>query len=81
MNVKIDNKAIKDLTKIDKKIATTIVAKIEKLVDFPQIANIKKLKSFNPPFRLMVGNYRVLFDVEDNEIMVYMVRHRKNSYQ
>ena len=36
---------------------------------------------FDPPYRLRVGNYRVLFDIEDNTITVYRVRHRKESYK
>ena len=48
MNVKLDEKAIKDLSKIDKKTAQKIFSKIEKLVDFPEVSNIKKLTNFNP---------------------------------
>jgi mRNA interferase RelE/StbE len=64
--VKIDEKAIKDLSKIQKKDASKIFLKIEKLKDFPKVSNYKKLVNFFPPFRLRVGDYRVLFDIEDD---------------
>ncbi len=80
MNVKLDEKAIKDLSKIDKKTAQKIFSKIEKLVDFPEVSNIKKLTNFNPSYRLRVGSYRVLFDIENDILTVYRVKHRKNSY-
>jgi len=41
MIVKFDDEAIKNLKKIDKKVAKKIFQKIEYLKDFPQITNIK----------------------------------------
>jgi len=81
MTVKIDDKAIKDLSKLDKKIAKKVFSKIEQLEGFPRVANFKKLVNYNPPFRLRVGDYRVLFDVKDEIVTVYRVKHRKNSYK
>jgi mRNA interferase RelE/StbE len=80
MIVKIDDKAIKDLSKIHKGEVSKIFSKIEELEKFPNIPNVKKLDNFEPPYRLRVGNYRVLFDIEQNTITVYRIRHRKKSY-
>lgn len=80
MTIKIDTKAIKDLSKINKNDARKILSKIETLENFPEVPNLKKLTNFEPPYRLRVGNYRVLFDIEDNTLTVYKVRHRKESY-
>ena len=80
MLVKLDDKAIKDLSKIDKNTAVKIFSKIENLKEFPQVSNLKKLTNFTPPYRLRVGDYRALFDVEDNVITVYRVRHRREVY-
>jgi len=80
MLVTLNDKAIKDLSKIDKREASKIFSKIENLKDFPKVANFKKLTNFMPPFRLRVGDYRVLFDIEDNTITIYRVRHRKDVY-
>jgi mRNA interferase RelE/StbE len=81
MIVKIDDKAIKDLSKIHKTDAKKILSKIEDLEKFPQVPNLKKLTNFEPPYRLRVGNYRILFDIEDSTLTVYRVKHRKDSYQ
>jgi len=80
MLVKLNDKAIKDLSKINKQDAIKIFLKIENLQDFPKVANLKKLTNFIPPYRLRVGDYRVLFDIEDTKITVYRVRHRKDTY-
>ncbi len=41
---------------------------------------IKKLTNFEPAYRLRVGDYRVLFDVEEETIIIGRVLHRKKSY-
>ncbi len=81
MKVIIDKKALKDLSRLDKKLAKEILNKIKLLEDFPNCANTKKLKNFYPPYRLRVGNYRILFDVHEETLTVYRVKHRKESYQ
>ncbi|MCF6269614.1 MAG: type II toxin-antitoxin system RelE/ParE family toxin [Melioribacteraceae bacterium] len=81
MKVVIDDKAIKDLSKIDKKFVINVFTKIEMLKNFPRVANLKKLTNFNPPYRLRVGDYRILFNVEDNILTVFRVKHRKESYK
>ena len=81
MNVEIDGRAIKDLSKLHKGEVAKILSKIEELEKYPHIPNLKKLTNFDPPYRLRVGNYRVLFNIEDSTITVYRVRHRKESYR
>ena len=37
---------------------------------------MKRLTAFNPEYRLRVGDYRVLFDIEQtSRVVVYRVRH------
>ena len=43
--------------------------------------DVKKLTNFTPEYRLRVGDYRVLFEVEADKIIVYRVLHRKDAYQ
>ena len=46
MVVELTDKAIKDLSKINRQDALKIFSKIESLKDFPQVANLKKLNNF-----------------------------------
>ena len=43
--------------------------------------DVKKLKGSKNDYRLRVGNYRVLFEVEGRRIVVYTVGQRKDIYQ
>ena len=60
-----------------------IKEEIEKLVDFPDVKNIKKL-THHPisDSRLRVGNYRVLFDVDtvNKTINILKIGHRRDIY-
>ena len=57
-----------------------MIPKIEALSDNLS-GDVKKLTNFTPEYRLRLGNYRVLFEVEENKVVVYRVLHRKDAYQ
>lgn len=42
-------------------------------------SDIKRLKG-SDKFRLRVGDYRVIFSIEDDLIIIWKVGHRKNVY-
>ena len=43
--------------------------------------DVKQLTNFTPEYRLRVGNYRVLFEVEDDKVIVYRIVHQKDAYR
>jgi len=81
MKIEIRKSAIKDLKHIPKPMKSKIETKILELKNFPHIQNIKKLTNFEPAYRLRVGNYRILFDVLDDTIILGRVLHRQSSYE
>lgn len=84
-NVVYTKKAIKSLKKIDKAQQRLIIAWIEKnLIDTEDPRDLGKglkgnLKAY---WRYRVGNYRILADIEDDEIkiIVFNIGHRKDVY-
>ena len=77
--VEVKPKAIKDLQSIPKQNAKKIVKKIKSLEQGLE-GDIKKLTKFTPEFRLRIGSYRVLFEIEENTIIIYRIKHRKEVY-
>jgi mRNA interferase RelE/StbE len=71
--------ALEDLRRIPKRFAMQIVAKVARLEEGLH-GNIKRLTNFDCDYRLRSGDYRVLFDVEDDEVIVHRVLHRKQAY-
>ena len=80
MQIEIRKSAIKDLKQISEPLKTKIHNKILELKNFPNLQNIKKLTNFEPAYRLRIGDYRILFDVENELIIIGRVLHRKESY-
>lgn len=73
-------KAIKDLDSLQPDIAKRIVEKVSRLSQNLE-GDVKRLTNFTPEYRLRVGDYRVLFEVEGNRVVVYRVRHRRDVYR
>ena len=81
MKIKIRKSAIKDLRRIDHEVRDRLHDKIKSLTNFPNVSNIKKLTNFEPAYRMRVGDYRILFNINDDSIVIGRILHRKDSYQ
>lgn len=79
MKVELKPQAVKDLQCIHKKDATRIARRLSEL-EGGLSGDIKRLTNCTAEYRLRVGNYRVLFEVEDDTVVVYRVMHRKHVY-
>ncbi len=74
-------RASKDLRRIQKQDASRIADALERLAD-DLFGDVKRLTNYTPEYRLRVGQYRVLFEVEnENEIVVYRIVHRREAYR
>ncbi len=80
MKIVVEKLAAKDIQKISEPYKSSIKAKIKNLEQYPNLANIKKLTNYTPSYRLRVGDYRVLFDIKDELIVIARIRHRKEAY-
>ncbi len=78
--IRFKPRSLKDGKKIPKKMLASIFKKIEALEN-DLFGDVKRLTNFEPEYRLRVGNYRVLFEVEDNQVVIYRIRHRKDVYR
>lgn len=80
MKIIVRKSASKDIMKINEPMKSSIKQKISDLENYPNVSNIKKLKNHNPTHRLRVGDYRVLFNIEEDSIIIGRIHHRKDSY-
>ena len=81
-NIEWKEGAIRQLEKLQSFLSKRILNKVEELKDNPFLKDIKKLKG-EEAFRLRVGDYRVIFDMDykNNLITILRLGHRKNIYQ
>ena len=77
------SKVEKDLRKIDRQFIPDILKQIEKLQGNPRPSNSRKLIDSTISYRLRIGDYRVVYQVDDSSklVEIYLVRHRKDVYK
>ena len=71
--------AIGDLESLPDEQRWQVLRKIERLQG-GLVGNIKRLKGGESAYRLRMGDYRVLFDVEGDAIMIRRIGNRKDIY-
>ncbi|MBI4063685.1 MAG: type II toxin-antitoxin system RelE/ParE family toxin [Elusimicrobia bacterium] len=76
------NNIEKDLKTVASNQRNKILQRMNALTDNPRRNNVEKLTA-GQGYRLRVGDYRVLFDIDDRSktIIVYRIRHRKEAYR
>lgn len=74
--------ALKELYKIRKDSIPRIVEAVESLISDPIPSGVKKLSGSERTYRLRVGNYRVIYELEEDKLIIQIirVRHRKDVY-
>ena len=72
--------AVENLRALPKTVAAQIIRKISRL-EVGLTGNIKRLRQADFGFRLRMGDYRILFDLEDDTITIQKIGHRKDVYE
>jgi mRNA interferase RelE/StbE len=78
-------RAVRQLRAISQPAALTILRALTPLGDDPrrQDADIKKLTGYADRYRLRVGDYRVIYEIADEQliILIVVVGHRREAYR
>jgi mRNA interferase RelE/StbE len=74
--IELSNKSVKYLNKLDKPMKKRISDHLLILRENPRHPelDIKKLKGSTSLYRLRVGNYRILYTIEDNILVVFVIK-------
>ena len=82
--VLIKASAAKEIEAVDpKKDRQRIVAAIRSLADDPRPPGCEKLAGEDDRYRIRVGRYRIIYSIEDKELLVFVVQvgRRKDVYR
>jgi mRNA interferase RelE/StbE len=78
-------RAVRQLRAIPQPAALTILQALTPLGDDPRRpdANVKKLAGYENRYRLRAGNYRVIYEVIDGQLIILVigVGHRREIYR
>ena len=74
--------AEKSMNRLPRRIRSRIVAALEGLREDPRPRGVVKLGGADDFWRIRVGSYRVVYEIDDDQLTVLILRvaHRKHAY-
>lgn len=74
--------AAKEIRKLDPQIRRRILAGVAELARDPRPHGVRKLAGYDNAWRVRIGDYRILYEVIDDQVLVTVVRvaHRRAVY-
>lgn len=81
--LQVKRSANKELARIPRELGHNILEHIEMLSSNPRLRQSRKLAGSKSSYRLKVGDYRVLYQVDDKAkvVLIFAVGHRKQIYR
>ena len=81
--VLLEPAAQRDMRRLTKPVHVRVLASLDKLEADPRHLGTKKLAGFEHQWRARVGEYRILYEIDDRgrTVHVYRVAHRSQSYR
>ena len=81
--VEISKRALKQLNKLSSELQERIQAKIDDLASEPRPNGVKKLNNRENGYRIRIGDYRILYDIYDDILLITVVEigHRSKVYK
>jgi mRNA interferase RelE/StbE len=75
--------AVKEIQKLPEQIKKRLKLKLEWFANQSDPREFSKLltKPADAQYRFRIGNYRVLFDIEDEKIIILYIQHRREVYR
>ena len=81
--IEVKRSAAKSLKNIPKADRVRIVEKIDSFAENLPNPEITKMKGNNPFHRVRVGDYRIIYEIQDDVLVILIVKigHRKDIYR
>jgi mRNA interferase RelE/StbE len=79
----LERRVERDLRQLAADTFRRVIAAIEALADDPRPPNCRKLTGSDNDWQVRVGDYRVLYEIDDENQMVRVmrIRHRREAYR
>lgn len=81
--IEVTRDALHALAKLDKPVRRRVQVAIDGLGENPRPSGVIAMQGLRGAYRLRVGNYRVIYTVDDNRLVVLVVDlgHRREIYR
>ena len=81
--ISIERSAQKQFERLHKDVQSRVDKKILDLADNPRPQGVEKLSGVDHLYRVRVGDYRIIYQIRDKELIVLVVKigHRREVYR
>ena len=81
--IELTSRALKDLSRLPRAVRVRIANRIDALADDSRPRGAIKLANADNLFRIRVGDYRIIYQVDDavQVVTVARVKHRQDAYR
>jgi mRNA interferase RelE/StbE len=82
-HVALTSSAEKELKRLSSQLIARIISRLESLASNPRPPGCKKLQCGDREWRIRVGDYRVVYTIDDTKLLVEVtrIRHRRDVYE
>jgi mRNA interferase RelE/StbE len=81
--IKFKSSAAKEFRKLSSQIKERIREAVDQLAENPRPSGVVKLRGEDRLFRIRIGDYRIVYEIDDSAklVRVTRIRHRKDVYR
>ncbi len=81
--IRIEKRALKALSSLPKRTRTKVRKAIDGLAKTPRPQGVKKLADEHQLYRIRVGSFRIVYQIQDQDLLVLVVKigHRRDVYR
>jgi mRNA interferase RelE/StbE len=79
----LERAAEKDLKSLSSKLHNQVIAALQRLAKNPRPTGCRKLTAADNDWRIRIGDYRIVYEIDDTAqvVRVNRVRHRREVYR
>ena len=77
----IKRRVLKDLRSLPKDVRGRAALSILELSMSPSPQGVEKLKGYERLYRIRVGDYRIVYEITEEDVIIVAVSHRKDVYR
>ena len=82
-NILLEKRAERDLKKLQAETFHRVIQQIKKLAENPRPTGARKISGSKDDWRIRIGEYRVIYEVDERtkSVKIMRVRHRRDAYR
>jgi mRNA interferase RelE/StbE len=75
--------ALREFKKLPSELRPVVREHVERLEAEPRPEGCRKLAGFAQAYRIRIGNYRLIYEIDDKIVRIYIlrIRHRSEAYR